>query len=105
MQGINRLMDCVQIMGIGAAQVIAMLQIGELLLKQWPVSDVNYMAQESIEPGTRAVGKVRYSHRGAQCKNMTVNLISFAIIVKFIYFVTKSVLNPVPQSVDDLRFP
>ena len=26
-----------------------------------------YMAQESIEPGTRAVGKVRYSHRGAQC--------------------------------------
>ena len=25
------------------------------------------MAQESIEPGTRAVGKVRYSHRGAQC--------------------------------------
>ena len=38
-------------------------------------------------------------------KNMTVNLISFAIIVKFIYFVTKSVLNPVPQSVDDLRFP
>ena len=31
------------------------------------VSDVNYMAQESIEQGTRAVGKVRYSHRGAQC--------------------------------------
>ena len=31
------------------------------------VSDVNYMAQESIEPGTRAVGKVRYSHGGAQC--------------------------------------
>ena len=31
------------------------------------VSDVNYMAQERIEPGTRAVGKVRYSHRGAQC--------------------------------------
>ena len=37
-------------------------------------------------------------------KNMTVNLISFAIIVKFINFVTKSVLNPVQQSVDDLRF-
>ena len=47
LQGINRLMDCVQIMGIGAAQVIAMLQIGELLLKQCPVRIIFISAQES----------------------------------------------------------
>lgn len=25
------------------------------------------MAQEHITPGTRSIGKVRYSHRGADC--------------------------------------
>ena len=31
------------------------------------ISDINYMAQEHITPGTRSIGKVRYSHRGADC--------------------------------------
>lgn len=31
------------------------------------VSHVNYMAEESIVPGTRAWGKIRYSHKGAAC--------------------------------------
>lgn len=31
------------------------------------ISDINYMAQEHITPDTRSIGKVRYSHRGADC--------------------------------------
>ena len=31
------------------------------------ISDINYMAQEHVTPGTRSIGKVRYSHRGADC--------------------------------------
>lgn len=31
------------------------------------ISGVNFMSQELIKPGTRALGKVRYSHQGAMC--------------------------------------
>ena len=31
------------------------------------ISDINYMAQDHITPDTRSIGKVRYSHRGADC--------------------------------------
>lgn len=31
------------------------------------LSGVNYMSQADIEPGTRAIGKIRYSHQGAPC--------------------------------------
>lgn len=32
------------------------------------VAGVNYMAQAAIKEGTRAVGKIRYSHKGAECR-------------------------------------
>ncbi len=32
------------------------------------ISNMNYMAEASINPDTPAVGKIRYSHRGAACK-------------------------------------
>ena len=36
-------------------------ELGELC------DSINYMAQEHITPDTRSIGKVRYSHRGADC--------------------------------------
>lgn len=39
-----------------------------LFSKVCTVSNVNYMAKERIAEGTRAIGKVRYSHRGAECR-------------------------------------
>lgn len=40
----------------------------ELFSKTCIVSGVNYMAEGSIEEGTPATGKIRYSHQGASCK-------------------------------------
>lgn len=39
-----------------------------LFTKTCYVENVNYMAEASIEPGTEAIGKIRYSHKGSTCK-------------------------------------
>lgn len=39
----------------------------DLFSKTCIISGVNYMAEAEIADGTRAIGKVRYSHKGAEC--------------------------------------
>ena len=44
----------------------------DLFSKICHVENVNYMSKPAIEDGTKAVGKVRYSHQGAPCSLTTL---------------------------------
>ena len=46
---------------------VVVCQNENLFEKTCIVSNVNYMAEAEIPAGTRAIGKVRYSHQGAEC--------------------------------------
>lgn len=46
---------------------VVLCQNEALFEKTLLISNVNYMAKDSIRPGTRAIGKIRYSHAGSPC--------------------------------------
>lgn len=46
---------------------VVICQNEQLFTSTCYVENVNYMAEASIEPGTEAIGKIRYSHKGSTC--------------------------------------
>ena len=51
-----------------ATNEVVLCRSESLFTRECCVRELNFMARESIEAGTRAVGKVRYSHAGAPCR-------------------------------------